>query len=48
MIYNTALPDVMTYAISALSSSDYMKPQPTYNKNFLYTQLHEELKTILI
>jgi hypothetical protein len=48
MIYNIALPDVMTYAISALASSDYMEPQPSYNKNILYTQLHEELKTLLI
>ena len=38
----------MTYAISALPSSDYMEPQLTYNKNILYTQFHEELKTILI
>ena len=47
LIYNNALPDIMTYAISALASSDYIEPQPTYNKN-IYTQLHEQRKTLLI
>jgi len=46
--YNSALTDVMTYAISALASTNYIEPQPTYSKNILYTQLYEELKTLLL
>jgi len=45
--YNSALTDVMTYAISALVSTDYIEPQPTYSKNILYPQLYEELKQSL-
>ena len=45
--YISALPDVMTYVISALSSSTYIEPSPTASKQILYPQLFEELKTIM-
>ena len=45
--YIPALPDVMTYVISALSSSTYIEPSPTASKQILYPQLFEELKTIM-
>jgi hypothetical protein len=35
-LYNSALTDVMTYAMSALASTDYIEPQPTYSKNILF------------
>lgn len=45
--YISALPDVMTYVIGALSSSSYIEPSPTASKQILYPQLYEELKTIM-
>ena len=45
--YNEALPDVMKYVLSALSSTTYIDPPPNANKNILYYQLFEELKTIM-
>jgi len=46
--YNSALTDVMTYAISALASTDYIELQPAYSKNILYPQVYEQLKTLLL
>jgi len=43
----SALPDVITYMISALNSSTYIEPSPTASKHILYPQLFEELKTIM-
>jgi hypothetical protein len=34
-LYNGALFDVMTYAVSAVASTNYAEPLPTYNKNIL-------------
>jgi len=45
--YIAALPDVMTYVTSALTSSTYIEPPPTASKQILYEQLFEELKTIM-
>jgi len=45
--YITALPDIMTYVISALSSDTYVEPLTTASKLILYPQLFEELKAIL-
>ena len=45
--YISALPDVITYVISALNSSTYIEPSPTASKQILYPQLFEELKTIM-
>jgi hypothetical protein len=44
--YNNAQSDVMSYAMSAIVSTDYIKPLPTYSKNILYPQIYEELKTL--
>jgi len=41
---NSALTDVMTYAISALASTDYIERLPTYCKIVPYTRLYEVLK----
>jgi hypothetical protein len=46
--YNNAQSDVMSYAISPLTFIDYIEPLPTYNKNILYPQLYEELKTLTL
>jgi len=41
--YITALPDVMSYAISARSSDTYAKPAANASKLILYPHLFEEL-----
>lgn len=46
--YNSAMSDVMTYAMAAMYSTDYVEPLPTYSKNVLYPQLFEELKKITL
>jgi len=40
--------DVIIYAMSAMASTEYIEPLPTYSKNILYPQLFEELKTLTI
>ena len=45
--YIEALPDLMTYVLSALSSATYVEPASTASRLILYPQLFEELKTIL-
>jgi hypothetical protein len=45
--YTEALPDVMTYVMSALYSTTYVELSPTANKAVLYYQLFEELKYIV-
>ena len=47
-IYTNAMTDVMTYAMSAMASTEYIEPLPTYSKDILYPQLYEELKTITL
>ena len=46
--YINAMTDVMTYAMSAVASTEYIEPLPTYSKDILYPQLYEELKTITL
>ena len=46
-LYFNALPDLMTYVISALSSDTYVEPAANASNLFLYPRLFEELKTIL-
>jgi hypothetical protein len=46
--YTSAMADVMTYALSAMSSVDYIEPLPAYSKNILYPQLFEELKALTL
>jgi hypothetical protein len=43
-----ALPDVMTFVISALGTVDYVETAPTASKSILHYQLHDELKTPLL
>ena len=47
ILYINALPDLMTYVISALSSDTYVEPAANANNLILYPRLIEELKTIL-
>jgi len=43
----TALPDVITYVISALSSTTYVEPYANTTNLILYPRLFEVLKTIM-
>jgi len=45
--YMAALPNFMTYVISALSSDTYVEPVANASKLILYPRLFRELKTIL-
>jgi hypothetical protein len=42
-----AMPDVMAYSITALTSTTYVEPTRDMSPNILYPNLYEELKTIL-
>jgi hypothetical protein len=44
--YNEALPAVQGYAQSTLTSTTFIEPTDA-NRNILYYQLYEELKTLL-
>jgi hypothetical protein len=44
--YTNAVTDVTTYGMSAMASTEYIEPLPTYSKDIFYPQLYEELKTI--
>jgi RNase adaptor protein for sRNA GlmZ degradation len=46
--YNNAQSDVLTYAMSATASKDYIEPLPTYSRNILYPQLYEEVKNLAL
>jgi hypothetical protein len=46
-LYTLALQDVLTYSINALSSTVYIEPSPNACNNINYSQLFEELKTIM-
>jgi len=46
--YSAAMMDVVTYSISALSSSEYIDPHPNYSKHIQYPQLYEELKAFIL
>jgi hypothetical protein len=43
--YNNAQSDFMTYAMSAMTSNNYIELLPAYS-NILYPPLYEELKTL--
>jgi len=45
--YLDAMGDVMTYVISALNSTTFVAPPLSANKNILYFQLFEEVKTLM-
>jgi hypothetical protein len=42
-----ALADVMNYAAAALTSTEFVEPATSANKNIMYQQLYEELKTVM-
>jgi hypothetical protein len=46
-IYTFAMPDVMAYSISSLTSVDYVEPTPEMSKRILYEVLYEELENAL-
>ena len=39
--------DVLSYVAATLSSTTYIEPATNVNKHIMYTQLFEELKTVL-
>ena len=43
--YTESMADVMTYVLMAINSTTYVQPSPTGNRNILYCQLFEEIKT---
>jgi hypothetical protein len=46
-LYTVGVPDVLSYSIHALSSTTYVEPGLNANINVNYSQLFEELKTIM-
>jgi len=46
--YSGAMVDVMTYSLFAMTSSEYIEPQPYYSKQIQYPQLFEELKALIL
>jgi hypothetical protein len=46
--YINALPDVLSYVTTAVSSTAYIEPVPSASKHIVYTQLYEELITFLL
>jgi hypothetical protein len=46
MSYLEAMPNVMNYAIIALSAIDYVEPNVIANKCIVYPQLFDELKAL--
>jgi hypothetical protein len=47
ILYIRASADVMTYAATALSTTEYIEPATSANKAIIYPQLFEKLKTIM-
>ena len=45
--YIIALPDVLSYVTSSLTSVSYIEPMPNANKNIDYPHLYEELVTFV-
>ena len=45
--YTEALPDVMNYVLSAISSTTYIDPPSNASKHILYHQLFEEMKILM-
>jgi len=45
--YKEAMAGVMTYVLSAINSITFIEPSPTANRNILYSQLFEEIKTFM-
>jgi hypothetical protein len=45
--YTNAMPEVLSYITTALSSTAYTEPAPDACKHIAYPQLYDELKTVL-
>ena len=45
--YTEAMDDVMNYVLSAINSTTCVAPPLSVNKNILYYQLYEEIKTLM-
>jgi hypothetical protein len=45
--YIHSLTDVLSYDTVALSSCDYVEPAPNTSKHIVYSQLFDELKTVM-
>jgi len=45
--YTEAMADVMKYVLSTINSTTYVAPPLSANKNILYFQLFEEIKTLV-
>ena len=45
--YTLSLPDVFSYVTVAITSTNYVEPAPNASKDIVYSQLFDELKTIL-
>jgi hypothetical protein len=48
LLYIRAMSDVMSYVNVAQSSTNYIEPHINADKSILYSQLFEELKTVLV
>jgi len=46
-MYTLSLPDVLAYVTVALTSSNYIETAPNTNKHVMYSQLIDEIKTML-
>ena len=45
--YTEAMPDVMSYVLKALTSTTFIEPSPSANKDIFCYQFFEELKTLM-
>ena len=45
--YTEAMADVMTYVLTTFNSNTYVEPSQTANRNILYGQLFEEIKSFM-
>jgi hypothetical protein len=46
--YGEAAVDVASYLTSVMASTEFIEPQPHYNKQIQYSQLYDELKTMIL
>jgi len=46
-VYTLSLPNILAYVTIALTSVNYVQPAPNASKHIVYSQMFDELKTIL-
>jgi hypothetical protein len=46
--YSEAAADVANYSTTVMASNEFTEPQPHYNMQIQYSQLYEELKTMIL